>query len=166
MYGEPPDGFCQLGEGCSLQSDQHWEGVAHAQNTPGGVPAQVRTPGMFTLLKTQWSKSFYMKTSKQYCSTSFCLWSVAGLLTTCDSGRSRGRESAATLKLWVTNSLYLLGSSVSPPACLTRWHLSKSKWILLHKYLQCASTGRVKCLDTLSITYFCRWPLRCIPVTK
>lgn len=72
-----------------------------------------------------WEKK--KKANKQYCSTSFRLWSVAGLLTTCDSGRSRGRESAATLKLWVTNSLYLLGSSVSPPACLTRWHFIKSK---------------------------------------
>lgn len=53
----------------------------------------------------------------------FPLMSLSGLPTTCGSGRSRGRESAATWRLWVTNSLCRSGSSVSPPAFLTRWQI-------------------------------------------
>lgn len=41
MYGESADGFSQPGEGRPLQPDQHREGAAHAQNTPGGLPTQV-----------------------------------------------------------------------------------------------------------------------------
>lgn len=42
MYGESADGVGQPGEGRPLQPDQHREGAAHAQNTPGGLSAQVR----------------------------------------------------------------------------------------------------------------------------
>lgn len=46
---------------------------------------------------------------------------AAGSRTTCGSGRSRGRGSAATWRLWMRSSLFLSGSSASRPACPTRW---------------------------------------------
>lgn len=72
MYGEPSDGLSQLGKGRSFQPDQHREGAAHAQNTPGGLSTQVHTPEII-IQEIRCQKQLILHSSRDQQQILFCV---------------------------------------------------------------------------------------------